>query len=161
MKLVRDAKTLKEKSVASLKIAMATFNSYEEEGRITSVLLHLQHACGMLLKAVLVQNRAAVFDKGTGKSIGFEKCLRLCQASHGLKPEEAGVMRAVDAMRDAGQHWFVFVSEDILYMQTRALISVFDDGSIRISYAHGLTGRIPTAAARTARGVGCLGSTAR
>ena len=35
------------------------------------------------------------------------------------------------------------------------------DGSIRISYAHGLTGRIPTAAARTARGVGCLGSTAR
>jgi hypothetical protein len=41
---------------------MATFNSYEDEGRITSVLLHLQHACEMLLKAVLVQNRAAVFD---------------------------------------------------------------------------------------------------
>jgi len=38
----------------------------------------------------------------------------------------------------------------------------FDNlGSIRISYAHGPTGRIPTAAARTARGVGCLGSTAR
>lgn len=47
MKLVRDAKTLKEKAIASLKIAMATFNSYEEEGRITSVLLHLQHACEM------------------------------------------------------------------------------------------------------------------
>lgn len=92
MKLVRDAKTLKEKAIASLKIAMATFNSYEEEGRITSVLLHLQHACEMLLKAVLVQNRAAVFDKGTGKSIGFEKCLRLCQASHGLQLEEAGVL---------------------------------------------------------------------
>lgn len=127
MKLVRDAKTLKEKSVASLKIAMATFNSYEEEGRITSVLLHLQHACEMLLKAVLVQNRAPVFDKGTGKSIGFEKCLRLCLSGYGLKPEEAGVMRAVDAMRDASQHWFVFVSEDLLYMQTRALISAFDD----------------------------------
>jgi len=38
---------------------------------------------------------------------------------------------------------------------------VISYGSIRISYAHGLTGRIPTAAARTARGVGCLGSTAR
>lgn len=62
MKLVRDAKTLKEKAIASLKIAMATFNSYEEEGRITSVLLHLQHACEMLLKAVLVQNRAAVMS---------------------------------------------------------------------------------------------------
>ncbi|MGY6704636.1 hypothetical protein [Roseinatronobacter sp.] len=66
MKLVRDAKTLKEKSVASLKIAMATFNSYEEEGRITSVLIHLQHACEMLLKAVLVQNRVSVFDKKRG-----------------------------------------------------------------------------------------------
>jgi len=38
---------------------------------------------------------------------------------------------------------------------------IIEYGSIRISYAHGPTGRIPTAAARTARGVGCLGSTAR
>lgn len=127
MKLVRDARTLKEKAVASLKIAMSTFNSYEEDGRITSVLLHLQHACEMLLKAVLVQGKAAVFDKATGKSIGFEKCLRLCQSSHGLKPEEAGIMRTVDAMRDASQHWFIFVSEDLLYMHTRAVISAFDD----------------------------------
>ena len=42
-----------------------------------------------------------------------------------------------------------------------ATIDVKKEGSIRISYAHGPTGRIPTAAARTARGVGCLGSTAR
>jgi hypothetical protein len=34
-------------------------------------------------------------------------------------------------------------------------------GSIRITYAHFLTGRIPAAAERTARGVGCRGSTAR
>jgi hypothetical protein len=41
------------------------------------------------------------------------------------------------------------------------ITTVLNFGSIRISYAHGLTGRIPAAAARTARGVGCLGSTAR
>jgi hypothetical protein len=81
----------------------------------------------MLLKTVLIQNKARVFDKATGKSIGFEKCLRLCQSSHGLRSEEAGVMRAIDAMRDASQHWFVFVSEDLLYMHTRAVISAFDD----------------------------------
>lgn len=73
MKLVRDAKTLKVKAIASLKIGMATFNSYEEDGRITSVLLHLEHACEILLKTVFVQNRGAVFDKRTGKSIGFEE----------------------------------------------------------------------------------------
>jgi hypothetical protein len=32
----------------------------------------------------------------------------------------------MDAQRDAAQHWFVFVSEDLLYMQLRALITAFD-----------------------------------
>ncbi len=90
------------------------------------VLMHAQHACEMLLKAVLVQDKAQVFDKSTGKSIGFEKCLRLCVSSHGLTPNEAGIMRAIDAQRDAAQHWFVYVSEDILYMQFRALITAYD-----------------------------------
>jgi hypothetical protein len=126
VKLVRDSRTLKGKAIASLKIAMMTFNSYDDDGRICSVLLHLQHASEMFLKSVLAQNRAKVFDKDTGKSFGFEKCLRLCQSNHGLTAEEAGIMRAVDALRDASQHWFVFVSEDLLYMHTRALVTAFD-----------------------------------
>jgi hypothetical protein len=105
---------------------MATFNSYEEDGRITSVLLHLQHAGEMLLKAVLCQNKAKVFDKKTGKSLGFEKCLGLCQTNHGLTEPEAGVFRAVDRLRDQAQHWFVYVSEDLLYMHTRAMVTAFD-----------------------------------
>lgn len=126
MKLVRDAKTLKAKSVGSLRIAMAAFNSFDDEGRVTMVLMHLQHACEMLLKAVLSQRRARVFDKETGRSISFERCLGLCQAHYGLTKDEAGIMRAIDAQRDAAQHWFVFVSEDLLYLQTRALITAFD-----------------------------------
>ncbi len=35
-------------------------------------------------------------------------------------------MRAIDALRNEAQHWFVFVSEDLLYLQTRALITSFD-----------------------------------
>jgi len=103
---------------------MMTFNSYDDDGRICSVLLHLQHASELFLKSVLAQNTAKVFDKDTGKSFGF--CLRLCQSNHGLTAEEAGIMRAVDALRDASQHWFVFVSEDLLYMHTRALVTAFD-----------------------------------
>lgn len=85
MPLVRDARTLKSKAICSLRIAMTSFNSYDEDGRVTSVLLHLQHAVEMLLKAVLCQRKAKVFDKETGKSMGFEKCLRLCQANHGQR----------------------------------------------------------------------------
>jgi hypothetical protein len=113
VKLVRDSRTLKGKAIASLKIAMMTFNSYDDDGRICSVLLHLQHASEMFLKSVLAQNRAKVFDKDTGKSFGFEKCLRLCQSNHGLTAEEAGIMRAVDALRDASQHWFVFAGRSV------------------------------------------------
>lgn len=126
MPLVRDARTLSLKAICSLRIAMTAFNSYDEDGRVTSVLLHLQHAAEMLLKAVLCQKKAKVFDKETGKSLGFGKCLRLCQASHGLTESEAGVLRAVDALRDAAQHWFIYVSEDLLYMHTRAMVTSFD-----------------------------------
>jgi hypothetical protein len=42
-----------------------------------------------------------------------------------------------------------------------AAAAIYVYGSVRISYAICLTGRIPAAAARTARGVGCRGSTAR
>lgn len=126
MGLRRDAKTLKDKAIASLKIAMAAFNSYDDEGRVCSVLLHLQHASEMLLKAVLVQKNVNVFDKNTGKSFGFDKCVRLCLSNHGLSAQSAGVMRSVDALRDASQHWFIYVSEDLLYMQIRGLITAFD-----------------------------------
>ncbi len=80
---------------------MTAFNSYDDDGRVTIVLMHLQHACEMLLKAVLVQRKARVFDKDSGRSIGFEKCLGLCQAQHLLTADEAGIMRAIDAQRDA------------------------------------------------------------
>jgi|SRR5579863_1929267 len=126
MKLLRDARTLKSKSISSLKTAMSAFNSFDDDGQVTLVLMNLQHATEMLLKAVLVQNKVRVFDKVTGKSIGFEKCVRLCKAQHELTETEAGVMRAVDALRDAAQHWFVFVAEDILYLNTRALITAYD-----------------------------------
>lgn len=126
-KLVRDARMLKSKAISSLRTAMSSFNSYEDDGRVTCLLLHLQHACEMLLKAVLVQARADVFEKKTGKSIGFERCLNLAQTKCGLTKPEAGIMRAVDALRDAEQHWIVVVSEDMLYLHTRALITAFDD----------------------------------
>ncbi|URK88553.1 hypothetical protein LP421_15950 [Rhizobium sp. RCAM05350] len=126
MPLIRDAKTLSNKSISSMRIAMGTFNSYDDEGRVCSVLLHLQHACEMLLKAVLVQNKVKVFDDKSGKSIGFDRALHLCRQNHGLTEAEAGTMRMIDALRDAEQHWFTIVEEDLLYLHTRALITVFD-----------------------------------
>ncbi len=142
MPLIRDAKTLSSRAIASMRTAMSTFNSYDDEGRICSVLLHLQHACEMLLKAVLVQNKVKVFDQKSGKSLGFDRCLHLCRQEYDLTESEAGIMRTIDALRNAEQHWFVKLEEDVLYLHTRALITAFD-AYLQRSLELDLASRIP------------------
>jgi hypothetical protein len=123
----RDAKTLKAKAIASIKRALATFNAFEEEGRITSVLLHLQHAGEMLLKAALVQTGKCKLFEANGMSIGMKKCLN--QATEHLKSLDAeiGTFRAIDAMRDQEQHWYAHFDEALLYLEIRSFVTVFDD----------------------------------
>lgn len=126
MKLRREARTLKRKAMCSLRRGLTAFNSYDEDGRITTILLHLQHACEMLLKAALIQTRVGVFDK-TGRSYGFEKCVNLAKIHCGLTDGEAGIMRAIDSLRDAEQHWIIVSEEDVLYLHARGLVTAIDD----------------------------------
>lgn len=73
------AKTLHGKALSSMRTAMAAFNSPHDDGHPT-VVLHLQHAFEMLLKAALVQGGAKVFNKKSGRSIGFEAAInQSCQ----------------------------------------------------------------------------------
>ena len=127
MKLRREARTLKAKAVCSLRRAVSAFNACDDDGRTTSVLLHMQHAAEMLLKAILVQRRVKVFDPNKQTSIGFEKCVNLATQHAKLSPEEAGLLRAVDALRDAEQHWLIVVPEEILYLHARGFVTTFDD----------------------------------
>lgn len=118
---------MRDKALASLRNALDAYNSFKDDGRQTSTLLHLQHACEMLLKGALVQRNVSVFDKKTGVSIGFEKALRLASEHCGLSLNDAGTLRAVDSLRDAEQHWFVHVDENILFLHVRAAITAFSD----------------------------------
>ncbi|WP_405060158.1 hypothetical protein OG474_00575 [Kribbella sp. NBC_01505] len=129
MKLKQEARVLLRKALASLKLAMTAFNSLHDEGRTTQVLLSLQHAFEMLLKASLVQEGVAVFDRKSGRSIGFEACVRQASNSMTIKlaDPDAGALRSIDAMRDDEQHWFNEVSEQLLYLHTRAGVTLFDD----------------------------------
>lgn len=129
MKLRQDARALKKKALSSMRAGMTAFNSPHDDGRVTDVLLRLQHAFEMLLKASLVQGGKSGFDKKTGRSIGFEAAVRQCQQLTGLKitDEEAGTLRAIDAMRDQEQHWLTEVDEGLLYLHARASVTLFDD----------------------------------
>ncbi len=122
-------KTLHGKALSSMRTAMTAFNSPHDDGRPTVVLLHLQHAFEMLLKAALFQRGAKVFDKKSGRSIGFEAAInQSCQlAGFKLTYDEAGTLRAIDALRDDEQHWFNDVSEGLLYLHARAAVTLFDE----------------------------------
>lgn len=128
MKLKQEARVLHNKAVASLVTAMTAFNSPVDTGRTTHVLLHLQHAFEMLLKAALVQHRARVFDPALGRAIGFESCVRQAETRPEFKVSsaDAGLLRAVDAMRDDEQHWFNEINEQLLYLHVRAGVTLFD-----------------------------------
>ena len=53
---------------------------------------------------------------------------RMCNLSQiGLGPILVGDEEPmIDALRDAEQHWFTVIDEDVLYLNTRAVITVFD-----------------------------------
>jgi hypothetical protein len=127
VKLKREARTLKAKAVASLKRALESFNSHDDDGRSEAVLLMLQHASEMLVKAMLVQKGQDVFEKQKGTSIGLERALNIAQSNGWLNATQAGAIRVIDAMRDQAQHWMIVVPEDALYINARALITVLDE----------------------------------
>jgi hypothetical protein len=126
----RIPRILKAKAISSLRRATAAYNGVDDDGRQTAVLLHLQHACEMLLKAALRERGVVLFDRSegrVGRSIGFEKCVRLARQHVGLTPEELGTLRAVDSMRDDEQHWIATVNEGILYLHARACVTLFNE----------------------------------
>jgi hypothetical protein len=124
-----NVRILRAKALASLRTGVTAFNGLEEDGRVTTVLLSIQHAFEMLIKAILEDRKQAVFDKRNQKAIPLEKAIRLCQQESDLKltDEAAGTIRWLDALRDAEQHWYVVVDEGLLYLNVRAGITVFDE----------------------------------
>ena len=139
-----NVRELKRKAISSLRTAVTSFNALENEGRATSVLLHLQHAFEMVLKAALDQKKVAVFDKRSEMSISFEAAVRKCQETKGIKltDDEAGTLRVIDSWRDATQHWYATVDESLLYLHVRAAVTLFDS-LLRRVFGESLADHLP------------------
>jgi hypothetical protein len=123
----RDTRLLKTKALASLRRAARAFNDFDDDGRVSTVLLHLQHAFEMLLKAALIEKGIRVFDKRQGRSIGFEKCVSVGTEKLPLRADQAGLLRTADALRDDEQHFLGELSEGLLYLHVRAAVTLFDE----------------------------------
>jgi hypothetical protein len=123
----RDARLLKGKALASLRRSARAVNDFDDDGRMSTVLLHLQHAFEMLLKAALVEKNVQVFDKRLGRSIGFEKCVSVGAEKLQLDAEQRGLLRAIDALRDDEQHFLGELNEGLLYLHVRGGVTLFAD----------------------------------
>lgn len=123
----REAGLLKAKAISSLRRTVTTFNAVDDDGRQNAVIRELQHAFEMILKASLRERNVHVFDKKSGRSIGFEKCVRLAREHLGLSEEQLGLLRTVDALRDDEQHWLAELNEGLLYLHARAAVTLFDE----------------------------------
>ena len=138
----RDARLLKPKAIASLRRAVQAFNALDDDGRITSVLLHAQHASEMLLKAALRGKNLKIFDRDSGRSLGFKRCLNLSREHLSLTDEAAGTLRAIDALRDDEQHYLGCDDEGILYVHLRALVTFFDE-ALQQQFGESLAQHLP------------------
>jgi hypothetical protein len=123
----RDARLLKGKALASLRRCTRAFNDLDDDGRVSSVLLHLQHAFEMLMKAALIEGNVRVFDKRKGRSIGYEKCVALATEKLPLSQDQAGLLRTIDALRDDEQHFLGELTEGLLYLHVRAGVTTFEE----------------------------------
>jgi len=125
----KEAKTLHEKAVDSLVIAVDHFNRAWDRGRTEAVLIMLDRAFELLLKAVITHKGGDIRDKDReGTTIGFDLCLRKCLSDTKLKcltEDEIVALQAMNSLRDAAQHYMIELSEEHLYIYAQSAVTLF------------------------------------
>src|ERR1019366_1620146 len=112
----------------SLVLSIEFFNRPWERGRVEAVLILLDHSFEMLLKAAILQKGGRIRERGKPNTIGFDRCVGLGQSEGKIRfLEEADtvVLHSVNTLRDAAQHHILDLSEQNLYIQAQAGITLF------------------------------------
>jgi len=124
----RDVAELKNRAINSLVLGIELFNRPRDQGRPEGVLIHLHHSFEMLLKAIIRDRTGTVHAKGGKYSYGLDKCLEVAQNELKIiSSDERSTLSILDAHRDTAVHYYQEVSEDLLYIQAQATVTLFDD----------------------------------
>lgn len=143
-KLKKNVAPLLERALESLTLATELFNRPTETARSHGVLILLQHSFEMLLKAGILQRTGNIHDREKRYTFGFDKCLSV--ALHELKllsPDERSTLSILDAQRDQAAHYYVEVSEDVLYVHAQSAVTLFDT-LLRRMFAKTLADSLPS-----------------
>lgn len=126
----KEAKLLLGKSVDSLILSIEMFNRPSDRGRIHAVLILLDHAFEMLLKAGLLHRGGKIRERRAKQTIGFDACVRkgLSDGSaQFLTSEQALTVQIINSLRDAAQHHLLDISEQHLYLHCQSGLTLFRD----------------------------------
>lgn len=126
----KEAKMLLSKAIDSLITSIEIFNKTSEVGRQTCVLLLLNHAFEMLIKAAIIEKKGSIIGKGEGTTYSFDKCLRKAHTDATVKflnEEQVLQLQTLNALRDAAHHYLIDISEQLLYIQSQSSITLFQN----------------------------------
>jgi len=141
----KQAKLLFEKAVDSLILSISHFNNPWDRGRKEAVLILLDRAFELLLKAIILHKGGKIREAYARETIGHEKCVRKCISQTKVKclTEEQGLtIQIINSFRDAAQHDIVELSEQELYMYSQAGVTLFRD-LLRQEFKEELTSYMP------------------
>ncbi len=126
----KEVKLLHTKAVSSLVLSVEHFNAVSDRGRVEAVLILLDHAFEMLLKAALLHRGAKIRERRAKQTIGFDECVRKGLSDGSVKfltAEQALTLQSINSLRDAAQHHLLDISEAHLYVQAQVGLTLFRD----------------------------------
>jgi len=139
----RQVRQFRDRAINSLILGIEAFNRPYERGRVEAVLIWLNHAFEMLLKAAIVDRRGSVEDRATGESYTFQKCLNIAQSDLQLLRQDAAMsLSTMNDLRDCAMHNILQLSEQLLYTHAQSAVSRFDE-LLRAAFAEPLAGYLP------------------
>jgi hypothetical protein len=125
----KEAKLLYVRAVDSLVMGVDHFNRCWDRGRTEAVLIFLDRAFELVLKAIIVEKGGRIRDKrDNALTIGHDACLRLCFSDAKVKclsEEDVIALQNLNSLRDAAQHYIVEPSEGQLYVYSQAAVTMF------------------------------------
>lgn len=116
------------KAVDSLVLAVDHFNRSADRGRLTAVLIFLDHAFEMFLKAALLHRGGVIRDATNGFTLDFKTCVNKATDDGQIRfltDDERRTLRLLNGLRDQAQHDVADITEPFLYTVAQSSLNLF------------------------------------
>lgn len=141
----KEARLLRDRAIDALTLSIDHFNRAWEVARAEAVLIQLDRSFEMLLKAAIVHQGGRIREPRAKQTLGFDRCVRKCLTDADVKcldPEQALTLQIINGLRDAAQHYILEISEDELYLQAQAGVTLFKELLGKV-FGHDLSDYLP------------------